>query len=100
MDIQFHRFLSPCCIDIDECEAGTDMCEQNCQDTLGSYACGCDPGYILNADGRTCTGMSSHVATYMWHVVTCMWLVVTCSHMHVACSHMHVACSYIHACGM
>jgi hypothetical protein len=43
-------------IDIDECSIGTDNCTHNCQDTQGSYACSCLPGYSLNDDGHTCEG--------------------------------------------
>ena len=43
-------------LDIDECAANTDGCEQVCQDTPGSYTCSCQPGYTLNRDNRTCTG--------------------------------------------
>ena len=43
-------------LDIDECAANTDGCEQVCLDTPGSYTCSCQPGYILNRDSRTCTG--------------------------------------------
>ena len=46
--------------DIDECEAGTDMCHQSradCTNTIGSYNCICKVGYI--GDGINCTGKSS-----------------------------------------
>ena len=41
--------------DIDECLAGTDLCEQNCTNTLGNYECSCRDGF--NEDGFNCTGM-------------------------------------------
>ncbi len=45
-------------LDVDECEEATDMCAQTCQDTQGSYTCGCQPGYALDGDGLGCSGMS------------------------------------------
>ena len=43
------------CADIDECADGTAICGPNmtCVNTPGSYACECDPGYVLL--GTTCT---------------------------------------------
>ena len=43
------------CTDIDECLAETDLCEQMCINTPGSYDCSCDDGYT--EDGFNCTGM-------------------------------------------
>ena len=41
--------------DIDECAEGTDQCEQQCHNTVGSYNCNCTaPGYLLHSDGRAC----------------------------------------------
>ncbi len=45
------------CSDINEClEFG--ICNQECENTDGSFACSCKPGYVLDeADGRTCTAV-------------------------------------------
>ena len=43
--------------DIDECAESLDDCEHTCQNVPGSYTCGCNPGYALTGDGRTCEGM-------------------------------------------
>ena len=43
--------------DIDECLLSTSDCEITCENTLGSYECSCGEGYVLNTDGRTCTGV-------------------------------------------
>lgn len=40
--------------DIDECLAGIDGCEQQCDNTAGSYFCSCHDGYI-NQRGK-CQG--------------------------------------------
>ena len=36
--------------DIDECEQGMSDCEQTCQNTVGSYFCECNSGFLLNGD--------------------------------------------------
>ena len=40
-------------IDIDECDAGTDGCDQICVNRIGTYECECNGGYAL---GEGCTG--------------------------------------------
>ena len=35
------------CVDIDECSIQTDLCEQNCKNTIGSYNCSCVMGFNL-----------------------------------------------------
>ena len=40
----------------DECAVSKGGCQQFCQNTVGSFYCGCYPGYILNSDKTTCTG--------------------------------------------
>lgn len=40
--------------DLDECQAGTSLCEQNCGNTAGSYTCSCNAGYTLSSNGFTC----------------------------------------------
>ena len=42
--------------DINECEENTDGCSQNCRNTPGSFRCGCNPGFELIIDDRTCRG--------------------------------------------
>ena len=39
------------------------MCEQ--QVVGGGFLCGCDSGYLLNADGRTCSGTLHAMFTLM-----------------------------------
>ena len=46
-------------LDIDECDTeATNGCEVSatCVNIAGDYNCGCNPGYTLNSDGRTCNG--------------------------------------------
>ena len=42
--------------DINECLTGVEQCDQNCDNNVGSYACSCDSGFILNGDGYRCDG--------------------------------------------
>ncbi|PIO30462.1 hypothetical protein AB205_0131110, partial [Aquarana catesbeiana] len=37
---------------IDECRYG--YCQQLCANVPGSYSCTCNPGFLLNSDGRSC----------------------------------------------
>ena len=32
-------------------------CNQNCFNTIGSFTCSCNNGYVLDEDGRSCNGM-------------------------------------------
>ena len=36
------------CIDINECETDNGGCKQNCENTIGSFRCFCDSGYVLH----------------------------------------------------
>ena len=31
-------------------------CEQNCHNTIGSYSCTCNSGFVIDVDGHTCHG--------------------------------------------
>ena len=42
--------------DINECE-NNGTCDQICKNTIGSFVCECNPGYQLNNDFMTCSGM-------------------------------------------
>ena len=51
-------------IEINECQERSDLCEQTCINTNGSYDCQCNGGYTLNSDGLSCSGkqqLSMHV---------------------------------------
>ena len=52
----FTIFLHCLFIDIDECMANTDGCEQGCTNTDGSFMCTCDSGFTLDSNARTCSG--------------------------------------------
>jgi len=42
-------------VDINECEEYND-CHQICTNTIGSYYCSCDTGFMLSTDSRSCEG--------------------------------------------
>ena len=42
--------------DIDECADLTNTCEHTCTNTEGSYTCGCESGYVLHDNGKSCSG--------------------------------------------
>ena len=41
--------------DVNEC-TDTDVCDQNCVNSEGSYECSCNQGYLLALDLKTCLG--------------------------------------------
>lgn len=47
--------------DVNECLATPSPCDQGCTNTVGSYQCSCNDGYVLHENGRSCNGMS-----YLW----------------------------------
>ena len=44
--------------DIDECADDTHLCDQICTNTVGSYTCACNLGYLLHYNGTSCHGIS------------------------------------------
>ncbi|KAI6653400.1 Fibrillin-2-like [Oopsacas minuta] len=46
------------CVDIDECSISTDNCQQICTNNNGSFICSCEPGYTLDTDMSTCSGVN------------------------------------------
>ena len=49
-------------VEVDECELGLDNCSHSCRDTVESYACTCNVGYTLAADGFSCNGEMAIIA--------------------------------------
>ena len=47
-----HNFLT----DINECNNNS-TCDHRCINTIGSFICECNPGYQLNDDLVTCSGV-------------------------------------------
>ena len=47
-------YAQPSQSDVNECALGIDNCQQLCNNTVGSFTCGCDTGYELERDGFSC----------------------------------------------
>lgn len=45
-------------LDTNECAVNNGGCVQVCTNTIGSYICFCNNGYVLDANGYSCTGKS------------------------------------------
>ena len=43
---------------MNECDINNGGCEGVCSNSDGSYECGCESGYRLRENGRTCDGKS------------------------------------------
>ena len=49
--------LDECAINYGNCSCnGISPCTAMCDNTVGSYECSCEQGYILDDDGLTCIG--------------------------------------------
>ncbi len=46
-------------LDIDQCTTNNGGCQQICTNLLPGFACSCYSGFVLNDDGKSCSGMSS-----------------------------------------
>jgi len=40
--------------DVNECLSSP--CDQDCTNTVGSFECFCNNGYVLNSNGQSCDG--------------------------------------------
>lgn len=48
--------------DVNECLTNNGGCSQTCTNSVGSFSCGCNTGYLLANDGRTCNGELGNTA--------------------------------------
>ena len=48
------RGVKPVCVDIDECVENSADCEQLCINEPGGFSCGCNDGFFLRGDNKTC----------------------------------------------
>lgn len=45
-----------CSLDFNECDHLKGLCEQRCENTIGSYRCACYDGYVYHAEKKACVG--------------------------------------------
>ena len=43
-------------LDINECLSNKGGCSQTCTNTIGSFVCSCQNGFVLDSDNLTCQG--------------------------------------------
>ena len=48
--------------DVNECLEEIDTCDQDCENIIGSYLCGCSSGFILDFNGKSCNGKCMSVS--------------------------------------
>lgn len=53
------------CQDIDECDSSANPCSQVCVNTIGSFNCSCQDGYMLLDDGFSCEGASRSLQKFI-----------------------------------
>ena len=56
--------------DVNECAQDLDNCQQLCNNTVGSFTCGCEIGYELDVDGFTCA-LNGTTGEAGWHSILC-----------------------------
>ncbi|XP_041974246.1 low-density lipoprotein receptor-related protein 1 [Aricia agestis] len=57
---QGYEYKNGTCVDSDEC-TWEGACSQRCENSAGSYRCGCAAGYTLAADGHACAAVNDPV---------------------------------------
>ena len=43
-------------LDTNQCTTGNGGCDHTCTDLIPGRECSCDDGYVLESDGKTCSG--------------------------------------------
>ena len=54
--------------DVDECSRFLHDCQQICVNTLGSYNCSCNDGFILQNDTQSCVGKKTVFSLCILHL--------------------------------
>jgi len=44
------------CLDVEQCADNNGGCQQRCIEQDSGFECDCFPGFVLNDNGRTCSG--------------------------------------------
>ncbi|CAB4021536.1 mucin isoform X2, partial [Paramuricea clavata] len=53
------------CVDVNECESSTNLCNQQCTNTMGSFNCSCLSGYVMGDDRFTCQDVDECIMAEM-----------------------------------
>ena len=70
--------------DMDECAAAElNNCSHTCTNTPGGYYCSCRAGYLLNDDGKTCTGENIQFSFHCFFIGLSLSTTITHQVMHV-----------------
>lgn len=76
------------CEDINECLYQTDpVCSQTCNNTVGSFVCGCMTGYVLRPDLRTCKALGGSPTLLFANRVDIRQVSVTSAKYHIRTSY-------------
>ncbi|VDK86383.1 unnamed protein product [Litomosoides sigmodontis] len=62
--IEKSGFVAYFITDLDECRSNNAGCQQRCTNTIGSYQCECENGYVLADDGHSCKEGECHLQLY------------------------------------
>ena len=57
-------------LDINECGANNGGCSELCTNTIGSFICSCQDGFVLHSDGFTCQGYTDSKMTHYKYTFT------------------------------
>ena len=80
--------------DTDECSNGTHNCSQICTNTIGSFLCECNNGFLLEFDGATCNGMQKQFVAFI-HTYNTINLKCILSYI-IINVHSYILCTDIH----
>lgn len=62
-------------LDINECEMNISECDHYCNNTLGSYNCSCQLGFLLAMDNVTCIGEKELMVDFMDIVIINIFII-------------------------
>nr|CDP91970.1 BMA-NAS-39, isoform c [Brugia malayi] len=62
--IEKNGFLAYFITDLNECRNNNGGCQQRCTNTIGSYQCECENGYVLADDGHNCKEGDCNLQVY------------------------------------
>ena len=67
--LKVYFFLIFLYLDVDECcNLALNTCQHICKNTIGSYYCECNEGYMLQSDYRTCESMLCRLRSIMYYL--------------------------------